>query len=90
MHTDRNPELYFYRDDSKVEVDLVDKTDRVAPELVVIKSTTTFKADLAHHLGSVGDVLGIPEEGRGVVMRSDESHMVNGIKFWSADDWPMR
>ena len=90
LHAGRNPELYFYRDDSKIEVDLVDTTDRAAPELVEIKSTTTFKADLARHLGSVGEALGIPEEGRGVVMRSDESHGVNGIKFWSAHDWLMR
>ena len=90
LHAGRNPELYFYRDDSKIEVDLVDTTDRAAPELVEIKSTTTFKADLARHLGSVGEALGIPGEGRGVVMRSDESHGVNGIKFWSAHDWLMR
>lgn len=90
LHAGLKPELYFYRDDSKIEVDLVDVTDRVAPELIEIKSTTTFKADLARHLGGVGAALGIPEEGRGVVMRSDESHMVNGTKFWSASDWLMR
>ena len=90
LHAGLKPELYFYRDDSKIEVDLVDVTDRVAPELIEIKSTTTFKADLARHLGGVGDALDIPEEGRGVVMRSDESHMVNGTKFWSANDWLMR
>ena len=90
LHAGRNPELHFYRDDSKIEVDLVDTTERSEPELVEIKSTTTFRADFARHLGSVGDALGIPEEGRGVVMRSDESHVVNGIKYWSAHDWLMR
>ena len=53
-------------------------------------STTIFKADLARHLGNVGEALGIPVEGRCVVMRSDESYMINGIRFWSANDWPMR
>lgn len=90
LHAGRTPKLYFYRDDSKIEVDLVDMTDRAAPELVEVKSTTTFKADLARHLGSVGDALGIPAEGRGVVLRSDESHVVMGTKFWSAHDWLMR
>ena len=84
------PSLYFYRDDSKIEVDLVDMTERAAPELIEIKSTTTYKADLARHLESVGDALGIPMEGRGVVMRSDESHVVNGVKHWSAHEWLMR
>jgi len=90
LHAGRTPELYFYRDDSKIEVDLVDVTDRFAPELVEIKSTTTFKLGLARHLGSVGDALGIPTEGRGVIMRSDASHIVNETKFWSAHDWLMR
>ena len=90
LHAGRNPELYFYRDDSKIEVDLVDVTDRAAPELVEIKSTTTYKPDLARHLGSVGDALGISEEGQGVVMRSDASHVVNGIKHWAAHEWLMR
>ena len=47
-------------------------------------------AGFARHLGRVGDALGISEEGRGVVMRSNESHVVNGIKYWSAYDWLMR
>ncbi len=90
LHAGRAPELYFYRDDSKIEVDLVDVTDRSAPELVEIKSTTTFRAEFARHLGSVGDALGIPQEGRGVVMRSDASHVAGGVRFWSAHDWLMR
>lgn len=90
LHAGRNPDLYFYRDDSKIEVDLVDITDLSAPELVEIKSSTTFRDGYARHLGSIGDVLNIPGKGRGVVMRSDTSHVVNGVKFWSAHDWLMR
>ena len=90
LHAGRNPELYFYRDDSKIEVDLVDVTDCASPELIEIKSTTTYKPDLARHLGGVGDALGIPEEGQGVVMRSDTSHVVNGVKHWAAHEWLMR
>ena len=90
LNEGRNPELYFYRDDSKIEVDLVDVTDRAEAELVEIKSTTTYKPGLAQHLGSVGDALRIPVEGRSVVMRSDASHTVNGVKHWSAHDWLMR
>jgi hypothetical protein len=41
-------------------------------------------------LSGVGDALGIPEEGRGVVMRSDKSHVVNGVRHWSAHEWLMR
>jgi predicted AAA+ superfamily ATPase len=90
LHAGRSPELFFYRDDSKIEVDLVDLTDRSAPELVEIKSTTTFKIDLVRHLKSVGNALGVPEKGRGVVMRSDASHVVGDNTIWSAHDWLMR
>lgn len=90
LHAGRNPELYFYRDDSKIEVDLVDLTDRTVPELVEVKTTTTYKPDLARHLGGVGDALGIPEGGRGVVMRSDASHVAKGVKHWAAHEWLMR
>ena len=90
LNAGRSPELYFYRDDSKIEVDLVDVTDRSARELVEIKSTTTFKASFTRHLESVGDDLDIPKDGRSVVMRSDVSHTVNGNKVWSAHDWLMR
>lgn len=90
VHAGRSPELYFYRDDSKVEVDLVDLTARSAPELIEIKSTTTYRPSLSRHLGAVGDALGIPAERRGVVLRSDASHVVDGVKFWSAHEWLMR
>ena len=90
LHSGRSPELYFYRDDSKIEVDLVDVTDRTAPELVEIKSTSTYRPDLARHLRSVGDALCIPVKGRCVVMRSDTSHTANDIKHWAAHDWLMR
>lgn len=90
VHAGRKPELYFYRDDSKIEVDLIDATDRLAPELIEIKSTTTFKTDLMRHLVSVGDELGVPQGRRGLVMRSDTSHVIDGVKIWSANDWLMR
>ena len=90
VHAGRSPELYFYRDDSKVEVDLVDLTARSASELIEIKSTTTYRPSLSRHLGAVGDALGIPVERRGVVLRSDASHVVDGVKFWSAHEWLMR
>ncbi|MDO4538950.1 MAG: ATP-binding protein [Coriobacteriales bacterium] len=90
VHAGRNPKLYFYRDDSKMEVDLVDATDGTVPELVEIKSSSTFKAEFARHLESVGNALGVPKERRFVVMRSDASHVINGIRHCSARDWLMR
>ena len=85
-----SPDLYFYRDESKIEVDLIDLTDRQAPELIEIKASSTFRSNFTRHLDKVGDLLGIPREKRGVVMRSDDSHVLNGIKLWSAHDWLMR
>lgn len=50
----------------------------------------SLKPEYARHLDSIGDELGIPGNGRSVVMRSDTSHTVKGTRFWSARDWLLR
>lgn len=90
VNAGRNPELYFYRDDSKIEVDLVDCTARSVPELVEVKSSATLMPEYARHLDSVSAELRVPANDRSVVMRSDASHTIKGTRFWSARDWLLR
>lgn len=80
------PELFFYRDDSKIEVDLCDMTDHSAPELIEVKSSATYHHDYARHLGKVGELLGIPSEMRSVVLRVDKSYVSQGVKVRSIID----
>lgn len=86
----RDPRLFFYRDDSKIEVDLVDCTAVSSPELVEIKSAIGFQSRFLRHLPAVGDSLGIAENRRFVVTRGEESYQVSGTKIWAARDWLLR
>lgn len=83
------PELYFYRDDSKREIDLLDFTDPEWKFAVEVKSSRTFHEKYARHLNAVCDELGVGKDGRSVVLRVDSSYDSRGCKVVSARDWLM-
>jgi hypothetical protein len=80
----KRPELSFYRDDSKIEVDLLDYTDRSKPQLIEIKSSETYRSRFAQHLSTVGSLLNIPAEQQSVIYRGTESFTSHGINIVSA------
>lgn len=82
-----SPSLFFYRDDSKREIDLLDYTDQNNPFAVEVKVSRTFHAHYANHLQSVGTDLCIPEKNRLVVCRSSESYQTDHCKVESIQDW---
>lgn len=86
----RQPQLFFYRDDSKIEVDLVDFTNANKPELVEIKSSATFRPSFTRHLSHVGELLHIGNESQSVVMNAEETTVVGGRTIWSMRDWLLR
>ncbi|MGI6033054.1 MAG: ATP-binding protein [Coriobacteriales bacterium] len=87
IHEGRQPELYFYRDDSKREVDLLDFTDSGSHYAVEVKSSRTFQRKFARHLSSVCDELGIDIENRFVVARVEASYRIAECNVTSAKDW---
>lgn len=84
------PELYFYRDDSKREIDLIDLTFSENQQAVEIKSSQTYHDKYAKHLNTVGKELGIPEENRFVVARVEASYKTHTCNVVSAKDWLTR
>ncbi|WP_226847296.1 ATP-binding protein [Bifidobacterium lemurum] len=90
LNQGREPRLMFYRDDSKVEVDLLDYTDMRHPRLVEIKSGQTYHDRFAKSVGTVGAQLGIPEDERYVVIRVADSFQSKGVHVVSAADWLTR
>ncbi len=86
----RQPRLFFYRDDSKIEVDLVDITDSSRPELAEIKSSATFRPSFTRHLSHVGELLHIDNESQSVVMNAEETTVVGGRTIWSMREWLLR
>ena len=86
----KTPNLFFYRDDSKVEVDLIDATSPNRLELIEIKSGQTYRDRFARHLSTVGEMLDVPETDRYVVARIADSFQARGAQIVSATDWLRR
>ena len=87
LNQGKMPDLCFYRDDSKIEVDLIDLTDPMRPRAIEIKSSETYHGKYARHLGRVGEELGIDVDGRMVVLRVQDSYRSEDVQVVSARDW---
>ncbi|MBM6999923.1 ATP-binding protein [bacterium] len=87
LNAGRDPDLYFYRDDNKVEVDLVDMTDADHGLLAEIKSSQTYWSGFSRHLRVVGDEIGIPAERRFVVERAEGDFDADGVQVRNIATW---
>ncbi|WEV75435.1 ATP-binding protein [Bifidobacterium sp. ESL0800] len=65
------PELYFYRDTHKREVDLLDLTDSELPFMAEIKSSQTYHGKYGTTLTEIGEALNVPAEKRAVIYRGE-------------------
>lgn len=90
LNQGQTPALFFYRDDSKVEVDLLDYTNPHAPELIEIKSSQTYREKFASHLQLIGSALEVDATGWHVVSQAPASYNHQGINVWAASDWLTR
>ena len=84
LNQGREPALFFYRDDSKREIDLLDYTDASSPLAIEIKSGETYRDTFARHLCPVGDELGIPAGRRMVVYGGTEHYDARGVTVMPA------
>ena len=87
LNRGERPDLYFYRDDSKAEVDLLDFTDLGQKKLVEVKSGATYRSSWARHLESVGEALGVGEDGRFVACRVERGFDAQGAHVRTLADW---
>jgi predicted AAA+ superfamily ATPase len=87
LNAGRDPDLYFYRDDNKVEVDLVDMTDADHGLLAEVKSSQTYRSGFSRHLRVVGDEIGIPAERRFVVERAEGDFDADGVQVRNIATW---
>lgn len=83
----KRPQVYFYRDDSRIEVDLVDTTDAACPLLCEMKSSHTYRPNFSRSLAPVSESLGFQNPDLHVVYGgegsfSDGSVRVDGIAEW--------
>lgn len=91
-HNDlQRPELFYYRDDSKREVDLIDLADRRAPLVCEIKAGRTYRTSFSRHLAPVADTLRMEHARLQVVYGGDGSFAdgqvsVQGIREWLSEE----
>lgn len=72
IHSGRTPEMYFYRDSSKREIDLLDFTTQ-SPTAIEIKSSYSYQSKFTRHLVPISELLDIAPERRLVVYLGTES-----------------
>ncbi len=90
LNNGAQPDLCFYRDDSKREIDLIDLTNPSMHQAIEIKSSRTYHDKYAAHLRTVCNDLDIAKENRFVVTRVDSSYRTADCNVASARDWLMR
>lgn len=80
LHLNRGeePELYFYRDDSKREIDLIDLTDE--PLAVEVKSGETYRGSFARHLDAVCPDIAVAKGRRVVAYMGSERYRSEGVE----------
>lgn len=81
--------LYYYRDDSKREVDLIDATAEAKSGLISaeIKTAMTYNSKFQRPLMQVSDELGISQDMRYIIMRAERSFSLGGCHIFSLEDW---
>ena len=86
----KRPQLFFYRDDSKVEVDLVDVTDATRPLLCEMKSGHTYRSSFARSLAPVSKSLGFQNPDLHVVYGGEGSFSEGSVRIDGITEWLLR
>lgn len=87
LNANSRPNLYFYRDDSKIEVDLIDLTNRQNISLTEIKSGRTYNTKYKNHLLSVENKLKLPIFKKQIVMRIENSYRDMDVDIVAGKDY---
>lgn len=82
-----HPDLYFYRDDSKIEIDLLDFTDRSNKMAFEIKTTGLFNKKQAKNLISTADKLGVKDENQILLLNTEYDFQAQGVNVGSIEKY---
>ena len=83
----KEPELYYYRDDSKREVDVIDMTCGSESFAAEVKSGETYRDKFSLQLSRVAEELGFDAKHRYVVYRGAESFATQTCKVRSLTEF---
>ena len=83
----RRPALYFYRDDSKIEVDMLDLTPRAPRCLCEIKSSTTYRSRFSSGVRTVARDLDWQQGEMDVIYAGTGSFQDGDVHVYGAQEW---
>lgn len=86
----KRPQTYFYRDDSKIEIDMIDMTDPARPLLCEMKSGHTYRPSFARSLAPVSESLGFKSPDLHVVYGGEGSFADGTVRVDGIMEWLMR
>ena len=86
----KRPRTYFYRDDSKIEIDMIGVTDAVRPLLCEIKSGRTYRPVFARSLAPVSESLGFQNPDLHVVYGGEGSFADGAVRVDGITEWLLR
>lgn len=81
------PNLYYYRDNNGLEVDLLDMTDVDNVSLTEIKSGETFREEFIRGVNRLDTILPINVANKQVVMRVKNSYSVGEVQVLTTQDY---
>lgn len=84
------PEIMFYRDDSKIEVDLIDVTNRHRPVLCEVKSGQTYRPAFARNARTVGKLPGFGAASLNVVYGGVGTFADGDVSVYGIREWALR
>lgn len=86
----RNADLFFYRDDSKVEVDLIDRPAEGDGAICEIKAGMTYRHAFARSVAKVAPVIGRPGDERLVVYGGEGAFQDGDVSVMGVREWLLR
>ena len=84
------PDIYFYRDDSKIEVDMIDVTEAKEAIICEIKSSQTFSQSFVRNVNSVVNVSGLTEVLPAVVYGGEGTFECNDVYIYGINEWLLK
>lgn len=89
-NTMTRPDLYYYRDDSKLEADLLDLTDRTNVTISEIKSGRTYQDKFLKQLTTITNKLPFNIDAMQVIMRVDMDFRADPGRVVAVKDYLLR
>lgn len=81
------PQLYYYRDDSKIEVDLIDTTNSGHPLICETKSGQTYRASFSRNVKSVAKDLHLKDAELAVVYGGQGDFSDGLVRVYGIEEW---